>query len=484
MNEMKFRDFGFDEEILKALEKLEYYKPTKVQEKVMPLILQKKDIIVKSKTGSGKTASFAIPICENIELEQRSAQVLVLTPTRELAVQIKEDIAYIGRFKKIRCAAIFGRQSIEMQKRELSQRVHVIVATPGRLIDHIQRGNVNLEDIKYLIIDEADEMLNMGFLDQVESIISNLKKERITMLFSATMPQQIELICKKHMKDSIRIDIETEKSHESKINQFYYQISEKDKESLLNEIIYTQRPERCIIFCNTRDRVEKIIRIMKKKNYSCIGLHGGMEQGIRLSTIQKFKRGQFRFLVATDVAARGIHIDEVSHVVNYDMPLEKENYVHRIGRTGRAGKTGTAISMVLNSEKELMKEIENFIEKELVCTKRVNISEIEEGKILFESKVQMKPESKTDRSEKLNREITKIRINAGKKRKIRPGDIMGAISNIEGMSAKDIGIIDIQSTCSYVEIFGKKGDYVFNELQKTKIKGKIISMKKVRFRNF
>ncbi|MBF8982063.1 DEAD/DEAH box helicase [Lutibacter sp. B2] len=479
MHKMNFRDFGLDKEILKALEKLEYEMPTAVQQQVIPFVLENRDIIVKSKTGSGKTASFAIPICEKIELEQRNSQVLVLTPTRELAVQVKEDIAYIGRFKKIRCAAIFGKQPIEMQKRELRQRVHVIVATPGRILDHMERKNVNLEEIKYLIIDEADEMLNMGFIDQVEAIIKTLPLNRATMLFSATMPEKIEEICNQYMIDPKRIEVDSKDSTTEKIEQAYYEVEEHRKFNLINKIIYTERPSRCIIFCNTREKVENIIRQMKNEKYSCRGLHGGMEQGERLNTMQRFKRGQFDFLVATDVAARGIHIDDVTHVINYDIPVEKESYVHRIGRTGRAGNGGIAITFVSQGDVEMLNDIEEYIKHEIPKREK---EAIQEGERIFEKQITHK--AKGDRSDKINREITKIRINAGKRKKMRPGDILGAISNMEGIIPKDIGIIDVQDTCSYVEIFGKKGDFVYEELQSTKIKGRIFTVKKVRFRSF
>lgn len=484
MNEINFKDFSLDKEILKALNKLEYQKPTEVQRQVIPYALKNKDIIVKSKTGSGKTASFAIPVCEKIEVQNRKVQVLVLTPTRELAVQVREDIAYIGRFKRIRCAAVFGKQSIAIQKRELQQRVHVIVATPGRIIDHIERGNVNLEEIKYLIIDEADKMLNMGFIEQVEAILDTLPRNKVTMLFSATMPIEIEEICNKHMINPKRIEIESNDASTEQIEQIYYETEENNKSILLKDIIYTERPERCIIFCNTREKVERVAKEMSNKKYSCTEIHGGMEQDARLNTMQRFKRGQFRFLVATDVAARGIHIDDVTHVINYDMPFEIENYVHRIGRTGRAGNEGIAISMVSHRDMQTLREIEEYINQKIQRKDNPSNEEIQEGKKIFENMIQSKPKNKTDRSDKLNREITKIRINAGKNKKLRPGDIVGAITNIEGISSDDLGIIDIQSTCSYVEIFGKKGDIVYKALQNTKIKGKLITIKKVRFRNF
>ncbi|HEY3425680.1 MAG TPA: DEAD/DEAH box helicase [Negativicutes bacterium] len=481
MGDKKFEDYGFSTEIVKALHGLEYETLTAVQEEVIPLVLADKDVIVKSQTGTGKTASFAIPVCEKIAIEQKNPQVLVLTPTRELAVQLKQDIANIGRFKRIRCAVIFGRQPIEIQTRELKQRVHVIVGTPGRTFDHIERKNVKLEDIKYLIIDEADKMLDMGFLEQVEAIIQRLPAARVTMLFSATMPDKIGEICNRYMVAPVKVEINSENLTEEKIQQTYYTVQEAEKFKLMNKIMVTERPDSCILFCNTREKVEFLFEQLKNAGYSCKRLHGGMEQRDRLHTIQEFKRGEFSLLIATDVVARGIHIDDIALVVNYDMPLDNESYVHRIGRTGRSGNTGTAISFVTSSEHNKLQEIEEYIHYKIARQEMPTVEAVLAGKVIFEKNKQVQPALKIDISEELNREITKIRINAGKKTKMRPGDILGAITNIPGMSAADIGIINIQDTCSSVEILGGKGELVMDALQDTMIKGKLHTIKKVKF---
>ena len=483
MDKQSIQSYGFSKEMLKALDSLGYESLTEVQERVIPLVLIGKDIIVRSQTGSGKTAAFAIPVCEKIELEQRSPQVLVLTPTRELAVQLKQDITNIGRFKRIRCAVVFGRQPMDIQTRELKQRVHIIVGTPGRTFDHIERENIILKDIKYLIIDEADKMLDMGFLEQVEGIIKMLPKSRVTMLFSATMPDEIGAICNKYMIHPMKIEVESENPTGEQIRQLYFQVEEGEKLSLLNKLIYTERPESCIVFCNTREKVDAVFEALKYKGYFCGSLHGGMEQRDRLQTIQSFKRGEFPFLIATDVMARGIHIDEISLVVNYDLPLDHESYVHRIGRTGRAGNTGTAISFVTSNEINIFHDIEDYVQYKIPLQNEPTTEEVAAGKKIFESQNIARPALKIDKSHELNREITRIRINAGKKTKMRPGDILGAISSIAGMSGADIGVIDVQDTCSYVEILGEKGALVMEALAHTKIKGKIHSVKKVGFRS-
>jgi superfamily II DNA/RNA helicase len=483
MSDKNFEYYGFSKEILKALQNLGYEKLTDVQEQVIPFVLKEKDIIVRAQTGSGKTAAFAIPICEKLTLEQRNPQVLVLTPTRELAVQLKQDIANIGRFKRIRCATILGGQSMELQIRELRQRVHVIVGTPGRTFDHIERSNINLEAIKYLIIDEADKMLALGFIEQIEAIIHKLPANRITMLFSATIPDKIEEICQQYMINPVKIEVATETLSVATIRQSYYEVEENEKFDLLKKIIYIEKSDRAILFCNTRDKVETLFGKLSKEGYFCGSLHGGQEQRDRLLAIQRFKHGEFHFLIATDVAARGLHVEELSLVINYDLPLDNESYVHRIGRTGRAGHTGTAITFVVPKELTILQEIEAYIHYQIPQQKSPTTQAVEQGQLLFESRLKMKPKSSNDYNDGLNKEITRLRINAGKKTKMRPGDILGAISHIDGIIATDIGIIDVQNTCSYVEILGGKGDLVLDTLQTTKIKGKIHTFKKVDFDN-
>jgi len=476
MHNINFMNFGLSDEILRTLKKLGYETPTDVQEQIIPLAMEDKDIIVKAQTGSGKTAAFAIPICEKIELEHRAPQVLVLTPTRELAVQVQEDFSNIGRFKRIRAAAIYGQQPIYMQKTQLRQRVHVVVATPGRILDHLERKTVNLEEIRYFIIDEADEMLNMGFIDQVEEIINSLPRNRVTMLFSATMPDEIEHICNQHMISPARIKIVSENPTTEKIQQFYYEVEEHEKFNLLNKIIYTYTPNSCILFCHTREKVDKLLQLMKAKDYSCIGLHGGMEQRDRLSAMERFKRGEIHFLAATDIAARGIDIEDLSLVINYDLPFEKEKYVHRIGRTGRIGKEGIAITFVSPYEIRFLKEIEEYVNYKIPKQEWPSLEDVEQGKIFFEKTFSTRTSQKIDSSAELNREITKIRINAGKRKKMRPGDILGALCNIEGIRVDDIGIIDIQDNFSYVDILADKGSLVLEALQDVQVKGRKVNV--------
>ncbi len=478
MNNLNFDSYELSEEILKAVKLLGFEKPTGVQEQVIPLGLKGEDIIAKAQTGSGKTAAFGIPLCERVDWEAKEPQALILTPTRELCVQVKEDITNIGRFKRIRCAAVFGKQPVQVQVRELKQKVHIVAGTPGRAFDLIQRDFLNVEKIKYLVIDEADKMLNMGFIDQVEDIIKLLPKDRVTMLFSATMEEKIESLCIKHMNDPIKIEITPESLTSEKINQILYEVESDKKLTVLQKLLYIENPDSCIIFCSTKENVDTLTFKMKDKGYYCQSLHGGMEQRDRLDIMKSFKRGEFRFLVATDVAARGIDVESLSLIVNYDVPVEKESYVHRIGRTGRAGNKGKAITLAAPQEFKILSEIEEYIGYKIPRGEEPYKEEVERAKKAFDDKNKKKPKLKEDKSINLDKQITKLYIGAGKKKKIRAGDIVGAITSIKGMNAEDIGIIDILDYVTYVDILGGKGSLVLEALKNTNIKGKSYKVEK------
>jgi len=478
LNNFKFSDFAIGDDILNAIDKLGFKNPSKVQQEVIPLALKGRDLIVKSQTGSGKTAAFGIPICEKINIEERKPQVLILTPTRELCVQVKEDISNLGRLKRIKCAAIFGKQPYEAQVRALKQRTHIIVGTPGRTLDHLERGSVDFTGIKYFIIDEADEMLKLGFIEQVEAIINKININRITMLFSATIPQVIGNICNKYMIDPLILEIDSSKITADNITHVYYEIDETKKYDLLLKILYFENPKSGIIFCSTKERVGNITSRLKKQHIPCEALHGGMLQNDRLSTIDRFRRGEFMFLVTTDVAARGIDIENITHIINYDVPMEKERYVHRIGRTARAGENGMAVTFVSKNEAKFFSAVEEYIgfkidKVEIPTEEAVMIS-----KEAFLNSINSKPKLKKSKSAELNKSITKIYIGAGKKKKIRPVDIVGTITSIEGISPEDIGIIDIQENFSYVDILNKKGLIVIDALKHKTLKGKTVRVQK------
>ncbi|AJG99264.1 RNA helicase [Clostridium beijerinckii] len=479
MIKTNFNDYKLCNELLKAISMLNFNELTKVQEQVIPIALEEKDIVVKSKTGSGKTASYAIPICQLVDWEENKPQALVITPTRELAIQVKEDFFNIGRFKRIKAAAIYGKSPFYDQEKELKQKTHIVVGTPGRIIDHIEKGTFDTSKIKYLIIDEADEMLNMGFVEQIETIIKSIPKERVTMLLSATMPKDIETLCNKYMKEPIHIEIEEQNKSVDNICQERYNVNESHKIDLLRDITILENPDSCMIFCNTKQKVDEVYKELAKLQYDCRKIHGGMEQSDRLRVMNNFKLGYFRYLIATDVAARGIDIDNITHVINYDIPEDKESYVHRIGRTGRAGKMGRAITFVTQNESKFLNDIHEYIGKEILLKERPKVETVNNLKEEFTLKMNTRPEIKETKGAKLSKEIMKLHINAGKKTKMRAVDIVGTLCNIEGMTKDDIGIINIVDISTFVEILNNKGERVFQQLQKTPIKGRLRTVSKV-----
>jgi len=472
MSKRSFKDYPLSKEIVRALTSLKYEQPTEVQGKVIPVALEKKDLVVKSQTGSGKTASFGIPLCEMVKWEENKPQALILTPTRELAVQVKEDITNIGRFKRIKATAVYGKSPFARQKLELKQKTHIVVGTPGRVLDHIEKGTFSLERLKYLVIDEADEMLNMGFIDQVEAIIDELPINRMTMLFSATLPEDVENLSRTYMKSPINIEIKASGITTDKIEHSLLNVREEEKFSLLKDITTVENPDSCIIFCRTQENVDHVFRQLKRSGYPCDKIHGGMVQEDRFAVMDDFKRGKFRYLVATDVAARGIDIENITHVINYDIPLEKESYVHRTGRTGRAGNSGKAITFVTPYEDRFLTEIEEYIGFEILQIDVPSKEDVTKGKIAFEEKINAKPIMKKEKNVGLNKDIMKLYFNGGKKKKIRAVDFVGTIAKIPGVTADDIGIITIQDNVSYVDILNGKGPLVLKVMKNTTIKGK------------
>lgn len=483
VNSISFHNYKLSDNLMNALHSLGYISPTEVQNKVIPLALNNKDLVVKSQTGSGKTAAYGIPICERIDWLENKPQALILTPTRELAVQVKEDITNIGRLKRIKAVAVYGGQPIIIQKTDLKQKTHVVVGTPGRILDHLERGTLNVNQIKYLVIDEADEMLNRGFIEQVEAIIQKLPEDRVTMLFSATIPDEVRKLSLLYMKKPIDIEINPENIATEKINHFLYKVKDEDKFVLLTDVAIMENPDSCIIFCRTKEQVDILYESLNNMEYSCDKIHGGMDQSDRLKVMKRFRRGEFRYLVTTDLSARGIDIDNISLVINYDIPYDKEKYVHRTGRTGRAGLEGKAITFVTPKEERYLSEIEDFLGFQITKLVPPTREEVMNRKSIFTSKMKVKPIRKEEKGFKLNQQIMKLRFNIGKKKNLRATTIVGIISNIDGVSSEDIGIITLMDTMSYVEILNGKGPTVLKAMKKVTIKGKPIKVMDVTNKN-
>ncbi|WP_127529934.1 DEAD/DEAH box helicase [Paenibacillus kobensis] len=476
MSEQGFKDYKLGEEIYRSLDSLGYQQPTEVQSRVIPIALERKDLTVKSHTGSGKTAAYGIPICEMMEWEENRPQALILTPTRELADQVKQDIMNIGKYKRIKATAVYGKQPFYKQKVQLQHRNHVIVGTPGRLIDHIEKQTIDLEQIKFLVIDEADEMLKMGFIEHVEKIIRELPQDRMTMLFSATLPKDVENLCHKYMNHPLDIEVKTEARTTSQIEHAIYSVKDENKLGLLRDVTILENPDSCMIFCRTQIRVEVVHKELSKHGYPCGRIHGGMEQDDRTKVMNAFKQGEFRYLIATDVAARGIDIENISLVLNYDFPQENESYVHRTGRTGRAGNSGTAISFATPTEEKFVANVERYTGFEIPKRNNPSKEAVARNLPAFEAKIMKRRTAKKDRSPRSNQEVLKLYFNGGKKKKIRAVDFVGTIAKIDGVSADDIGIITIEDTASYVDILNGKGRLVLDKMKDTTIKGKLLKV--------
>ena len=357
----EFEKLGISTEILKSLDDMGFVEPTLVQQKSIPVILSKKDVVVMSKTGSGKTAVFGVPLLQLIDNEKTGPHALILTPTRELAVQVDNDMQLISKYSNHKTAVVYGQHSISEEMKTLKKNISIISGTPGRVFDHIEQRNIKTSNIRYLVLDEADRMLDMGFLPQVIRILKNLPEDRMTLLFSATIPDEVQKISRNFMKDPVFIEIESPTMTVDTINQAYYRVTDNEKYVVLEKILSHERPDTCLIFCNTRRAVDRLKKRMDSKHFRAGTLHGDIPQAKRTKTIDSFKKGEFNILIATDVAARGLHIENLSLVINYDLPIEKDSYVHRIGRTGRAGKDGRAISLVTVEDIITLYEIEEHI---------------------------------------------------------------------------------------------------------------------------
>jgi ATP-dependent RNA helicase DeaD len=345
-----FSSLGISEPILKALDKMGFEEATPIQAETIPSALEGKDVLGQAQTGTGKTAAFGIPMISKIDRSKRQIQGLVIAPTRELAIQVGEELHRLGQFKGIKTLPVYGGQHMERQIRALREGPHIVVATPGRLLDHIRRKTINFNGVHTAVLDEADEMLNMGFIDDIREILSSIPEERQTLLFSATMPKEIRDIGTKLMKDPTEVKVKSKEMTVTNIDQSYIEVQERQKFDTLSNLLDIDEPKLAIIFGRTKKRVDEVTEGLQARGFRAEGIHGDLTQGKRMSVLNKFKNGRVEVLVATDVAARGLDISGVTHVYNFDIPQDPESYVHRIGRTGRAGKGGQAVSFITPRE--------------------------------------------------------------------------------------------------------------------------------------
>lgn len=376
-----FTALGLSADILRVLDELGYEEPTPIQAHAIPLLLSGRDVLGSAATGTGKTAAFALPLIERLDPNARAVQGLILTPTRELAMQVSEAVHRYGRHRDVSVVPIYGGQPIQRQLIGLKRGAQVVVGTPGRLLDHIRRGSLELAGVRSLVIDEADEMLDMGFIEDIEAILDETPKERQTALFSATFPPRINDLVKRHMRDPERVTIKAEVRKTPRVRQVAYIVPRPQKLEALGRILDLESPTSAIIFCRTRTEVDELTEAMASHGYSPEALHGGYAQAQRDRVMSRFREGVADLLIATDVAARGLDIEHVSHVVNYDIPESPDVYVHRIGRTGRAGRKGTAITLVQPREHRLLKAIEKVVKQKIEPARIPTIADVRARRI-------------------------------------------------------------------------------------------------------
>lgn len=361
----KFDDLKISHEVKKALKDYGLSGLFPIQAEAVPILLKGEDLVGQAQTGTGKTAAFAIPIIERIDPKQKEVQAIILVPTRELAVQVNDEIRKFGKYKKVSTLTVYGGVSIDRQIDVLNEGVQIVVGTPGRVIDHIKRGTLKLNKIRMLVLDEADRMLDMGFIEDIKFILDETPKTRQTMLFSATMPETITFLAKDYMKEYKMISVSKDELTVKDTEQTYVEVTYYNKIDTIKKILSEEKIESAIIFCNTKRSVDTLHDILRRNRFRVESIHGNFSQAKRNKSIAGFRSGAFKILIATDVAARGLDIKGVSHVINYNLPHDPKDYVHRIGRTGRAGKPGKAISLVSEQDKEFLSSIEWYIEDQL-----------------------------------------------------------------------------------------------------------------------
>lgn len=519
---ISFKSLGLSEAILKAVADVGYEAPTPIQAKTIPTMLAGRDLIGQAQTGTGKTAAFAIPILEKIDPAIPEVQALVLAPTRELAIQVAEAVhTYSKHLGRIGVIPVYGGQPIQLQLKRLQRGVHVVVGTPGRIMDHLRRGTLRMDAVRIVVLDEADEMLRMGFIEDVEWILAQAPPERQTALFSATLPREVRRIAERHLNNPVSIEIEHRTMTLPATEQRYLNVSPQQKLDALARILETEPTDAVLIFTRTKTGAAEVAEKLQARGYAAEAMHGDMGQPQRESVIRRLKSGQVEIVVATDVAARGLDVERISHVVNYDIPYDVEAYVHRIGRTGRAGRSGTAVLFISPRERRMMTEIERYTGQRITPMKmptqadvaarriamfkesiRKTLAEgdldlylslveelVDEGLDLaevaaaaarlargdkpLEIEVEPEPEAMAGAEDGMVR----LFLGAGSRAGVRPGDIVGAIANEAGVPGKAIGSIDIYDGFTFVEIPTQYRDQVLTRMARATIRGRTVEIR-------
>lgn len=511
---MKFNELNLSKKVLKALDDIGYDETTEIQQKSIPEIMKGCDLIGLSQTGTGKTAAFGIPAIEQIDVKNKKTQVLILAPTRELACQITDELRKFTKYtENLKILTVYGGQPIEKQIIPLRRGVQVIVGTPGRIMDHMRKNTIKLVNVKMVILDEADEMLNMGFREDIETILQEVPEKRQTLLFSATMNEKIMSITKKYLKNPKKIKIKAKELTVENIDQIAFQTKNNMKDEITTRVIDLYQPEKLIVFCNTKKKVDQLYDYLKLKRYNVDVIHGDIKQDQRDRTIKKFKKGDIKILIATDVAARGIDVANLDLVINYDIPQDNEYYVHRIGRTGRNKNIGKAITYVVGKEKEKLHEIERYAKTKINYESVPTISQINKAKdedlvktlrniinkrdfcksevfdkLIEDDNLDLRDLAKAmfsvinskSNKESINKNeyevdengYVKLFVNVGRKDKIMVKDIIGSMSANTAVSGREIGKVNILDKYSFVEVPKEYVEDVLIGMKGKPIKGK------------
>lgn len=533
---IKFSDLGLSKQLLNTLTQIGYETPTAIQAQAIPTLISGKDVLGMAQTGTGKTAAFALPVLDKIDTQSKDTQVLVLTPTRELAIQVSEAFQTFARnHNGLHVLPIYGGASFQNQLRGIKRGAHIVVGTPGRIMDHIERGTLKLDNIRTVILDEADEMLRMGFIDAVEWILKHTPASRQTALFSATLPKEVHRIAKTYLNDPVEVIIKQKTTTNSNIEQVYWPVSGVHKLDALTRILEAEPMDGMIVFVRTKVATVDLAEKLEARGFSAAALNGDVAQRDRERLVNQFKKGKFDVLIATDVVARGLDVERITHVVNYDIPTDPESYTHRIGRTGRAGRTGKAILFVAPREKRMLKEIERATRQkiepmELPSVEDINatrvdrfkdmlvelaqqegidffekiIAEVEQDQNIpaleiaaglakklqgeqpfFLSEQQRKEramrepreqrERKTARNSQLGEGMMRYRLNVGRKDGAQPGNIVGAIANETGLPGKLIRNLNLEGTFSTVDLPADLPADMLNTLRRIRVCGKPLS---------
>ena len=518
---MTFEEMCLDTRIMRAIAEMGFEQPSPIQAQSIPIAVEGKDMIGQARTGTGKTASFGIPMLQRINPKDKNLQAIVLCPTRELAIQSANEIRKLAKFLYgIKVLPIYGGQEISKQIRSLKGGVQIVIGTPGRVMDHLRRHTLKPQTVDIVVLDEADEMLNMGFREDIETILGQLPEERQTMLFSATMPKPILEIAKRYLHEPEIVKVIQKELTVPKIEQYYYEVNPRKKNEVLSRLLDMYDPSLSLVFCNTKRKVDELVADLKGRGYFAEGLHGDMKQSQRDRVMNGFRNGRTDILVATDVAARGIDVDDVEAVFNYDVPQDDEYYVHRIGRTGRAGREGRAFTLVVGKEIYKLKDIQRYCKTKIRRQPIPSVNDVaaikveklleQAGKLiatdglgrmmdLLEEYLDGSDYSATEMAaallamqlgetstQTLPKEefgdtgaepgMVRMFMNIGKKDRVRIGDILGAVAGESGMEGALVGTIDMYDNFSFVEVPQEYAAAVLEAMNHSKIKGRRVNM--------